>query len=78
MVSGKSLHIYIPKHLFTSGDSLYGLVARKQKRWNAPFIHSVGIRTSFHDSCTAAERFVFRRIFLSHGSLNARMIPSYK
>ena len=40
---------------------MYGLVARKLKRWNEPFNHSVGVRTFFRESCTAAERFIFCR-----------------
>ena len=61
MAGGKGIHIFIPKYFCISGGSLYGLVARKLKRWNEPFIHSVRTRTFCRGSCTAAERFVFGR-----------------
>ena len=37
MTGGKGIDICIPKYVCTSGGSLYGLVARKLKRWNEPF-----------------------------------------
>ena len=40
----------IPKYICTSRGALYGLGARKLKRWNEPFIHSNGIRIFFRES----------------------------
>ena len=56
MAGEKCIHTFIPKYFCTSG-----LVAQKLKGWNEPFVHSVGVRIFFRESCTPAERFVFRR-----------------